>query len=589
MARLFSRHLAIAVIVACTLTLVGCKPREAAQPAGQAPGAPAGKAVAVKIPEPLDVASEKVMGCVIIPDLEASINHIEEIAAAFAPEQAPKGMLKRQIGTMLNDPGLIYLDDVMPLVLMVLKTDQPSEPPPTVLFMRHTADQPYGEAAQRAGMVTKVVAGVLMLARTPDVLEMAEELVPEYRKIASSAVKSDARLCLDIDRIMEVYGSKIQAQVDTMVETFSGLAAMGRPGASPEQTAQMAKLLKLEAKALLVLLVDIELIQLDLNLAADAIVIDEIVVAKAGSGLADLFGGQAVGENNALGVLSEPGFLTYALQLDPKRLSEFALRFIEQLKEDPDAADFLTPELVQLYEGIGEWLGSDMAFTMRQIDDMPFASETIMQVKDEAKCLTMVEQGMSLLAPGSAFSNMYKEMGMELSMALEKEVRNHAGVPIHRIRMDLDMPDIPEAQAAQMKKMMKDMEVAFAKGYYLASQDPASLDKMIDRILGGPRADGVSLRAREVFGVGQCVYADLEFIAMMKAAMAMAPPGTPNPVGMFLDQVTSTEPMVSAAAWTAGRTQVKVRIPLSPFIEIARAAQGAFGGPAPSPATPDSQ
>jgi hypothetical protein len=266
------------------------------------------------------------------------------------------------------------------------------------------------------------------------------------------------------------------------------------------------------------------------------------------------------------------------------------LRFINQLKDDPDAADFLTPELVELYDGMDKWLGGDMAFTMRRTDDTPFASDTVMRVEDEAKCLAMVEQGMSLLAPGSAFNNMYKEMGMGLLTTLEKDVRSHAGVSVHRIKMDIDMPDISEAEAAQMKRMMKDIELTFAGGYYLASQDPASLDKMIDRAMAGPtKADGVSVHARELFGAGQRVYADFEFIAMMKAAMAMAPVGTPNPVGTLLDEVTSSEPMAFAAAWTGGKAQVKVKIPLSPFIEIAEAAQGSGGAPAPSPVTPDSE
>jgi hypothetical protein len=514
------------------------------------------------------------MGCMIIPDLEASIDRIEEIAAAFAPEQAQPGMLKSQVETMLNDPGLIYLDDVMPLVLMVLKTDKTDEPPPTALFMRDAADQPYAAAAKRAGMVSRVVDSVLVLARTADALDMAGQLVPVYRNIASQDVKSDLRLSFDIDSLMDLYGSTIQAQVDTMVETIGGLAAMGRPGAGPDQTAQMAKLLKLEAKALLLLLADIELIQLDLNLAADAIAIDEILVARAGSGLADLLGGPPVAENSALGMLSEPGFMTYAIQLDPKRLSDFALHFINQLKEDPDAADLLTPELVGLYGGMDEWIGSEMAFAMRATDDLPFASESVMLVKDEAKALAMVEQSMSLLAPGSAFGNMYKEMGMEFSTALEKDVRSHAGVQIHRMKMDFDMPDTPEAQAAQIKSMMKDMELAFARGYYLASQDPDSLDKMIDKALAGAKTDGVKLKAREIFGAGQRAYVDLDFIGLMKAAMEMVPPGMPNPMAMFLDQVTSTEPMVFAATSAGEKAQIQMKIPLAPFIEIAGAAQG---------------
>ena len=464
MTRLFSRHLVVAAFLACTLALVGCRAGYRAEPTGPAPGIPAGKGIAVRIPEPLDIASDKVMGCVIIPDLEASIDRIEEIAAAFAPEQAQPGMLKSQLETMLNDPGLIYLGDVMPLVLMVLNPSQTEEPPAVAVFMRDAADQPYAEAAKRAGMVNKVVDRVLMLARTADVLEMAAELVPVYRKIASSDVNSDVRLSLGIDSLMEVYGSTIQTQVDNMLGTIGGLAAMGSPGGSPEQTAQMMKLLKLEAKTLLVFLADIELLQLDIELAADSITIDEIVVAKAGSELADLFGGPPVGENHALGVLSEPGFMTCAIQPDAERLSSFALHVINQLKEDPDAAEFLTPELVGLYEGTGEWAGGGgMAFTMRATDDLPFAMESVMSVKDEAKYLATVEQGVSLLAPGTGLSNMYKAMGMEFSMTLEEDVRNHAGVQVDRMGMDIDMPNLPEAEAAQMKRMIKDIEFAFVK------------------------------------------------------------------------------------------------------------------------------
>jgi hypothetical protein len=169
---------------------------------------------------------------------------------------------------------------------------------------------------------------------------------------------------------------------------------------------------------------------------------------------------------------------------------------------------------------------------------------------------------------------MYKEMGMEFSTALEKDVRSHAGVQIHRMKMDFDMPDTPEAQAAQIKSMMKDMELAFARGYYLASQDPDSLDKMIDKALAGAKTDGVKLKAREIFGAGQRAYVDLDFIGLMKAAMEMVPPGMPNPMAMFLDQVTSTEPMVFAATSAGEKAQIQMKIPLAPFIEIAGAAQG---------------
>jgi hypothetical protein len=47
--------------------------------------------------------------------------------------------------------------------------------------------------------------------------------------------------------------------------------------------------------------------------------------------------------------------------------------------------------------------------------------------------MAVMEKTVSLVAPGSAWSGLYAELGMGLSLSLQKNVRRHAGVPVHRV------------------------------------------------------------------------------------------------------------------------------------------------------------
>jgi len=562
MFRKLSRYVLAVIVVAYGLTLVGC-----GGPGTEAPGT-------VAIPAPLEIASDKVMASVVIPNLGTAVEHLEAIAAAFAPPgEFQPGMIKMQLGGMLGDPGLIHLDGAMPLVLTVFSTDTLAEPPQVVMFMSHEEGSPYAETLAGMGMQSKIQDGVLMLSQTADALATAEQVLSAYQGIAAAGITSDVRVNLNMGRLMDTYGGLVQSQVDQMAGMITGMASMGQPGApGPASMAQVADLLKLEVKAIFALLEQVDTIQYDVNLGADVIELDEIFAAKPGTAMADLLTGGPVVKNGALGLLSEPGYMTMAAQIDAKKMSSFLVQILNELAKDPDAGEFLTQELIDVYAGMGDCYSGKMAFTLRQAEGFPFASETAMAVKDEAKCLALVEKGLSVLAPGSGFGKMYADMGMALSVALEKDVRNHGGVAIHRIKTTFDMENVPEAQVAQAKAMIRDTELAFAKGYYLASQDPAGLDKMIDTALAGPPGSA-QLHAMQLFGDGQHMYLDLDFVGLLKAAMSMVPQGMPNPMTPMLEGVTSTDPVAVAASSAGGRGRVQMRIPLGPFIQIAKTAQ----------------
>jgi hypothetical protein len=203
-----------------------------------------------------------------------------------------------------------------------------------------------------------------------------------------------------------------------------------------------------------------------------------------------------------------------------------------------------------------------------------------MAVSDEAAYLAMMEKGAGLMAPGGPVGELYKSMGMPMSMSLEKNVRQYGGVPVHRYRVTFDIKGLPEAQAAQMKAMMKDNEFACVKGWMVGSQEPAALDALIDRAQGKGAGGGLSLHAVKVFGEGRHGYFDVDFVGLMKATLSMMP-AEANPMAGMFGALKPGEPMTFAMTLGDGRALAQSRVPLDPFIQMAKAAQAGLKSPAP--------
>jgi hypothetical protein len=267
-------------------------------------------------------------------------------------------------------------------------------------------------------------------------------------------------------------------------------------------------------------------------------------------------------------------------QFDAGRLGAFMTKAMDAFADDPDMAPFLTPDVKAIYAGLDKWFGGSMAMAMRSPDGKGFSSDFAMAVSDEASYLAVMEKGAGLMAPGGPWGELYKNMGMPITLSLEKNARQHGGVPVHRYRVTFDIKGLPEAQAAQMKAMMKDNEFACVKGWVIGSQEPAALDALIDRAQGKGDGGGLSLHAVKVFGEGRHGYGDVDFVGLMKAAISMGP-AEANPVAALLKTLKPGEPMTFAMTLGDGRALAQSRIPLDPFIQMAKAAQAGLRPPAP--------
>ncbi len=543
---------------------------------GVAPAARAAEtapAAGVSVPKPVDFGSDLVNAAVILPNPARLIQRAEAVVRAFVPDEVQPGMLLAQAGEMLGDPDLAALDAGKPVVALVLASKDPNAPPPVVLMLSVKDAKPYEALLQAQGLAAKAADGLLLGALTPDALAAAEGFVPAYRKIAQDPGACDLRVYGSLERLLQAYGPMVYGMADTALGQLGALMALA-PGAGAQGAGAM-KMLRLEVKGLMALLGQMGELQLDLTLSADAVRVDAIATSKAGSALAGLLAAAPPARNPCLALLAAPAAMRGAFQFDGARLGAFATQLAGLFANDPDMKALLHPEFLESVTAMGTWFGGSTAMAMRAPDGKGMVNDTVMAVKDEAACLASMEKTMALFAPGGAWEQLYKDMGLPVSMALKKDARKHGVVPVHRFKISVQKAEgMTAEQLEQMQGMMKDMEFAFAKGYYLASQDAASLDALIDRAMGTGTTAAPELHAATVFGAGRHGYLDMDLVGILKAGMAMAGPAAAPAAGLFAD-VKPGEPMTMALTVGDGRALAQMRMPLATYIDMAKSAREA--------------
>lgn len=534
-------------------------------------------------------ASDAILGYLAVPDVDAALGHMEAVAQTFGPGKLPPGTLKLGLATAVGDPGLTGLRTGEPIVFMAFRAAGPFSPPSFSWFVPVNDAAPYERALNAQGWSTRVVEGLLLGGPNAEAVTSAESALATYRRIRDAGVKSDARIYLHLGRLMEAYGPPLTSAVEGLMTRPRGPGAAAPPeiSATPGPPAlpttpspEMLRFLKLEARAFLALAAQIEEGQADISVEPDAIASDTVFSAKAASALADLSSMPPPGRSTTRALVSGPGIMTATYQVDTPRMSAFLARALDEAAKDGDFAPLLTPEVATLTRGMEGWFSGEMTYSLRSTAASTLVAEMAMGVTNEAKCLEMVERATALMAPDSALSRMYRSMGMSYSASLAKNVRRHGGVPVHRLKMAFEAKGVPAAQTAQIQAMLKDMDVAITRGYYLASQDPAGLDRLIDRTLSGGASGATPLQAVAVFGEGRHVYFDYDFIGLLKAVAGAAPGAE---AGALARLPAGTDPMTLAVSLSGGRVRTQARIPLQPFALLAQSASKAPPSPPPGP------
>jgi len=537
-------------------------------------------------PQPGDLGSAEIAAYIAIPNLSATMATAEQVAKDVNPNFQP-GMLKMLLGMRLNDPGLANLGNG-PVALFMFKAPPlakgaiPDEPP-VALFIPAKAAAPYNQGLAAAGLKTAFADGLLIAAKTPELLAKAQAQLPAYKNLAAAAVQADVRVYANIATLLGTYGQALDGAMESIPQTF---ANMPQPPNSKKKPEAVAKLLTLEAKGIAVFLKQINEAQLDLQLKPDALMQTQIITAQSGTALADLLNSQPLpGQSKTAALLSDKSLLKMINHTQPAALKAFLNSFLASLQKDPAFTALITPDFGANLLGWLDAFGGD--FAMSYVTILPLKMEMAMTVTDNNKALSAVEKSMAMFGPTSSFGKIYSDMGLAFNPKLQKDVRKHATESVNRMDFNIDLSNIPPEEAAKMeelKMMPKEMELSFVNNMEVASTSPADLDTLIDKALAGPAAKPAApLAAAKVFGEDKQFYCDMDLIGLIKAAV-LAQPG--NPMAMFAAMLKDYEPVAIAGSCTGGQLKIQSRMPLAPFMDIAKiiSAMGQQQQAAPQPA-----
>lgn len=532
------------------------------------------------VPDLLMPSNEDVLAYVAVPSLDVALRNVSDLIQRVAPPgqppQTPEA-LKAQLGTMLGDPQLAALDSSRPIILAVLKPTQPGPIPPVVALLPAKDAEKLAAMVAPLGLVSKADDGLVAIAQTPQALELAPKVRPLHDRFSGTPASSTARIYADSQALLASYGPVLEIGLAQMTKTFEGL-----PGAG----ASTAKVLKLEARAFLALLGQISALQVDVEVGRDWVGVHASARAKTGSELAAFFELSGAREAPTRSLLESRGGVVMSMSFDPAGTSALYKKLLDVLSADADTREFVTPDVQSLLLEIPNCVDGTASMSMGVADSGLLIAYDL-GVTSEEKLLSMVESSLKMLAPGSGLGSFYKGMGLDLTAALQRGAREHGGVAVHALHMKgAASPDAPpefQASAGQLKALLgQNVEIAVVGTRGLASSVPGELDRMIDAAQAKKQGKELSLKAREVLGVGRQVYVDYDLAALMHLAAAGMPEGeVKEGLSRMLASLSGVAPMVAAFTCEGAKGLFQLRLPVEIIVKMREAAEARGQGVAP--------
>lgn len=511
---------------------------------------------AVDVPAPAKMPDDRSYVVAVVPDLRASVAHIEAAAKALGVP-VPPGMLLAQIGGALGDPQLASLGKG-PLVAVLA----PGVPVPSWAVIIPTA-QPdlITAAAARMGMSAEAVAGQVVLSQTIDGVDMGKALAPQAAALAPAGKAPDLRLLVAGDRLASTYLPFLMGLMQNMPRP------PGTPAPRPETMAAVSALLRTLAG-------ETGLAQVDLDISADGLRIDTIAAPRAGGVLAKGLVAPAPAPPRSLASRfgnATDGHLTMSGRVSPALLGAFA-ELTAKVAEDQQVKALVGPDLVAFLRDAAR-VGSGEFVARQGVGGVVTGQEALYGINDASAARGLLERVAAMTAKGP-LADFYASLGM--GMKLELGVRQApGGIRVDRMTITVDPAKQPPGQADMMAKMFVPAEVAVGADAIATANTPA----VLDQLLGAGRGP-CSLAAEKSIGAGWDGYIDYDF-GMQMRNQAKLMEGTPGaPMAAVLAAMPVGHPLTSAWAIRDGRMRMQVVVPMAfaadmkQFFEQQRRAMG---------------
>ncbi len=528
---------------------------------------PAEHSVPVEVGPPIEApaALADAMLSLTISDLHGFLDGTGAVMSQIYPMLGGP-MLKTLLGSKLGDPQLAGFAQGGGLALVVLS--------PTNAFAVAEVDPAQSastiQSLQSLGLKAKQQGGLLLAAKNEELLAAAERLSAQVQASLLDARREPSlRFALKPSALINANEEAIAAGLRKMLATMEKTAVSN-------QVVDVQRMLEMELQVFLSLGRQIEVVETTVMPVDGGLRLAKTLQPAAGSRLAAYYQAPALNDYNPrlqAGLLPDGVIQLEFCMRNPDALVEFvrgeAAALADVTEIDPALADRWVQTLARWTATMGPTVCESVLAEGGQAAGFAFLAD----VSDE-EALLEAFRNVSADLTSMGLLRLYKSLGMPLSAGFEENVRVVDGVPVHRLKMNFSLANIPVERRGAMESMMNNLSLAVCDGVLIYASDDAAVEKMIKTLKSGERAVS-PLAARTVFPAGGTYYADFDvggYVRFIASFMKEVPAAS-----AMLDKLTAVldgaEPIVMSGYRNSGRMTFCSQLPAGLLVRLAQAGQ----------------
>lgn len=497
------------------------------------------------------------MVSITVPDLHGFLDEAGIVAAKGSPGMSGM-MLKSLLGMQLGDPGLAGIAPGKGLaVVMPDITNQY-----IYVEVGEAQSAAYANAAKAMGMTSKYAGGLLVLGKSPAILAKAEGLVPAVQKTLLARRSAVLRISGQPSSIIERNTAAIEGSLAQMTSVMG--MGMQQTGGGTNSVENLMKIFEGEMRLFLSLGSQVEACEVALAPKDGAVQIRETFVPKAGTRLAALVNSPKVGKSNPKvqsGLLGDAMIAVDLTMGNPEALATFV---VEESDELMKTLGVKGEDVGKLVGTMQKWVAIYKGSAAETVDFDPedgMSAKYIVEVSDEAQAMALFRTMEKDMAP---FLDLYKGMGMEMSLKFKENDREYKGIKIHRFDMGMKMEQMLPEQKKQFEAMKLDKmgyDMALVDGLMLYALGSGNIEELIDKVKD-PAAKVEPIEARGVFPAGGFYYLDLDIGRYMELITSLMPEEAKSPMqAQVMALLQGVDPITSAGFREGGLVSWSLNIP----------------------------
>ncbi len=518
------------------------------------------------------VVLENAMLSITVSDLHGLFEGAGSVAANISPMMNGI-MLKSMIGAQLGDPQLAGIERGKGLAVVMINPSNMF----AVIEISSSQLAAYTNKLTTLGMKSQESSGVLVVAQTAEQVSTGISYVDAVKSKLLNKRTPSLRITFSPTDLV----AQNQDEIDDMLNNVTTAMQMGMQQAQTSTTNSpegMEKILEGEVRVILSLAKQIQSAEINLFPKNGSINLNKIFIPVKGSDLAKLCNAPAINIWNKklqAGCLGDGTFQVELLLKNPKALSNFiaieADKLIAEMNLD---ASKIKPviELTQQYLGI---YGGTAAESITLGGNKMMGVDYLVEINDSKDALNMLKDAQANME-STGMMEFYNNMGMEMSMALTENVREHRGIKIHEFGITIDIGDLPQEQKQAYEAMnLTNMtsEIAIFDGIMAYSLNGTKIETLIDR-QKNPDFVATPLHARKVLPSDGSYYMDIDVGKYIDFIASMMPKGIPNmpDFNQISELLKGAEKITSAGYSTNGKLAYSLKIPGSLITRVGQMA-----------------